>query len=156
MRKPGTEVPGKIENCRVPQGRHLQRVGPVVNQRQELIPRLLLLSETSQHRRRDRGGMLLLYSAHHHAEMAGLDNYPHSLRMNRVLNGLGNLRGQAFLNLQTAGENFYQARNFAQSDHFAVRNIGNMHLAEKRQHVMLAQAEHFDIFHNHHFVVGHA
>ena len=29
-----------------------------------------------------------------------------------------------------------------------------MHLPEKWQHVVLAQAEHLDVFHDHHFVIG--
>jgi hypothetical protein len=40
-----------------------------------------------------------------------------------------------------------------QSDHLVFRQIGYMHLSEKRQHVMLAEAEKFDVLHDHHLVV---
>ena len=29
-----------------------------------------------------------------------------------------------------------------------------MHFAEEGQHMVLAQTEHFDVLHNHHFVIG--
>src|SRR5208282_6795682 len=97
--------------------------------------------------------MLLLYSAHHHAEVASLDHYTDTLRLDRVLNSLGDLRGQALLNLQAAGKGFDEARDFAQADYFSVGDIGDVHLAEKGQKMMLAQAEHFNVFHDHHFVI---
>ena len=36
-----------------------------------------------------------------------------------------------------------------------LRDVGDVHLAEKRQHVVLAQAEQFDVFDDHHLVVIH-
>src|SRR5947208_16472396 len=97
--------------------------------------------------------MLLFYSAHHHAEMARFNDHANSLWLDGFLNGLGNLRGQPLLDLQAAGEDFDQARNLAQADDFAVRNICDVNFAKERQDVVLAEAEHLDIFHDHHFVV---
>ena len=99
-------------------------------------------------------GMLFLDAAHHHAQMAGLDDHADALRLDGVLDRLGDLRGQALLNLQAAREDFDEARNFAQADHFSVGDVGHVHLAKKRQQVVLAQAEHLDVFHDHHFVVS--
>src|SRR5208337_245749 len=47
-----------------------------------------------------------------------------------------------------------KARYFAQADDFSVWDIGDVHLAKERQKVVLAQAEHFDVFHDHHLVVA--
>ena len=44
--------------------------------------------------------MLLFHAAHHHAEMASFDDDAHALRLDYLLDGFGNLGGEAFLNLQ--------------------------------------------------------
>ena len=98
--------------------------------------------------------MLLFDAAHHHAEMARLDDYSYALGFDDFLDGLGDLCGEALLNLQTAREHFDQARDFAQADDPAVRDVGDVHLAEKRQHVMLAEAEHLDVLNDDHLVVA--
>src|SRR5204863_1932225 len=53
-----------------------------------------------------------------------------------------------------AREHIHEARNLAQADDAAVRYVSNVGLAEKRQQVMLAQAEYFDVPDDDHFVVG--
>ncbi len=98
--------------------------------------------------------MLLFHAAHHHAEMAGLNNYAYALRFDYFLNGFSNLRGEPFLNLQAAGEEFDQPRDFAEADYFSVGDVGYVHLAEKRKQMVLAEAEHLDIFDDHHLVVA--
>lgn len=99
--------------------------------------------------------MLLLYSTHHHAEVAGLNHHADALGMDGILDGLSNLRGQALLYLQASREDFDKAWNLAKTDHFPVGNIGHMHLAEEWKHMVLAKAEHFDVFDDDHFIVGH-
>ena len=49
-------------------------------------------------------GVLLLDAAHHHAQMPGFDDDADALRFDGVLDGLGDLRGQALLDLQAARE----------------------------------------------------
>src|SRR5271169_5434595 len=98
--------------------------------------------------------MLFFDAAHHHAQMARLDDYADALRFDRILDRLRNLRGEALLNLQAAREGVDEARYFAQADHLSIWNIGHMHLAKERQEVMLAQAEHFDVFYDHHLVIA--
>ncbi len=98
--------------------------------------------------------MLFLHSTHHHAEMTGFDHYADTLWLNGFLNGLGNLRGQSFLNLQAAGKYFNEPWNFAQADNFAIRNVGHVYLAKERQHVVLAETKHFDVLDDDHLVVG--
>jgi len=98
--------------------------------------------------------MLFFNTAHHHAEMAGFDHYAHALRLDHFLYRLGDLGGKALLNLQAPRKYFDQPWNLAEPNDFAVWNIRHVHLAEERQHMVLALTEHFDVFHNHHFVVG--
>ena len=57
--------------------------------------------------------------------------------------------------LEAAGKDIHQARNFAQPQHFAIGDIGHMHLAEERQQVVLTQAEHLNIFDNDHLIIAH-
>ena len=65
-------------------------------------------------------------------KMAGFDDYADALRLDDFLDGFGDLGGEALLNLQAAGEQFDQARNFAEADDFAVGNVGDVHFAEER------------------------
>src|SRR5271155_4544766 len=136
--------------------RDSRAVGALPDQREEFGSGFFLAAEAAQHRRSDCGGMLFLYSAHHHTEMAGFDHHSHSLRVNGMLDGLGDLGGEALLDLQAARESVDEARDLAQADHFSVRDIGHVHFAKKGQEMMLAEAEHFDVFYDHHFVVAHS
>src|SRR6266404_4744820 len=85
--------------------------------------------------------------------MPGLDDYADALRFDGVLDRLCDLRGQPLLDLQAAREDFDEARYFAQADDFSVWDISHVHFAKKRQKMVLAQAEHFDVFYDHHLVV---
>ena len=77
--------------------------------------------------------MLLLDSSHHHAQMASLNDDADALGFDHFLNDLGDLRGQALLDLQPARKQFDQARDFAEANDPAIGNVGYVHFAEKRQ-----------------------
>ncbi len=113
----------------------------------------LLVAEAAEHRGGHGGRVLLLDAAHHHAQVPCLDHHAHALRLDDLLDGFGDLRGQPLLHLQAAREDLDQARQLAQPDHFALRNVGDVHLAEEGQQVMFAEAEHLDVLHDHHLVV---
>src|SRR5207249_11687574 len=98
--------------------------------------------------------MLFLYATHHHAQMPRFNHHAYSLRLDGTLDGFCNLHGEAFLDLQSAGKDVYNAGNLAQTNHLAVWDIGHMDFAEERQDMMLAQTEHFYIFNDDHLVVG--
>src|SRR5262245_3088944 len=100
--------------------------------------------------------MLLFDATHHHAEMAGFNDHADALRIDGSLDGFSNLCGHALLNLQAARENLDQPGNLAESNNSSVRNIGDVHLAEEWQHVMLTQAEHLNVFDDHHLVVSNS
>src|SRR4051812_16914903 len=97
--------------------------------------------------------MLLFNAAHHHAEMAGFDDDTLTLRLDGLLNAFSNLHREAFLHLQTTREHIDQARNLAEPDHLPIRDVGDVHLSEKRQKVMLAETEHLHVFYDDHFVI---
>src|SRR5579864_2283147 len=99
--------------------------------------------------------MLLLHSAHHHAEMLRLAQHAHSARRNHFLHRFGDVLRQPLLQLQPAGEHIDDPWNLAQPDHFVFRQIRHVHLAEKRQQVMLAGGKEFDVAHHHHLVAFH-
>src|SRR5712692_9521939 len=126
------------------------------HQRQKLIPRLLIVTERAEHGAGHRRAVLLLHAAHLHAEMAGFDNHANTLWSDFFLDGLGDLAGHALLNLQAAREHVNHAGNLAEPQHTLVRQLGHVGLAEKRQQVMFAETEEFDVLHDDHFVVGHA
>jgi hypothetical protein len=132
----------------------LDSVGALADQGEELGSGFFFLAETAEHRGRHGGGVLLLDSAHHHAQVAGFDDNADALGFDYFLDGFGDLGGEALLNLQAAREELDEARDFAEADNTSVGDVGNVDFAEEREQVMLAETEHLDIFHDHHFVVG--
>ena len=63
---------------------------------------------------------------------------------------MGNLFGQAFLNLKAARVHIDQPGDLAQAEYPAVRNVPDMTAPEKREHMMFAQAVDLDIPHDDH------
>jgi hypothetical protein len=77
--------------------------------------------------------MLLFDAAHHHAEVAGFADHADALGLQHFVMRFGHLVRQALLQLQAAREHVHDARDFAQPDHFILRQIGHVHGAEERQ-----------------------
>jgi len=123
------------------------------HQGEELVARFFTLAKTTEHSARDRSGMLLFNAAHHHAEMLCFEDDGYSLRMNGVGDGFADLAGEAFLDLQTTREDIDEAGDFAESDDFAVGNVGDVSFSEEGQEMMLALGEEFDVFYDDHLVV---
>src|ERR1700757_3081459 len=132
----------------------LHAVGALADQGEEFGAGFFGVAEAAQHRAGNGRGVLLFYAAHHHAEMARFDDHAHALRFDDLLDGLGDLRGEALLNLEAAREKFDEARNLAESNHAALGDVGDVHLAEKWQQMVLAQTEHLDVFDDHHLIVA--
>ncbi len=97
--------------------------------------------------------MLLLDAAHHHAQVLRLDHHRHAQRLERLLDAVADLDRQPLLHLQPARIGIDHARDLRQADDLAVRNVGDVRLAEKRQHVMLAQRIDLDVLDDHHLLV---
>src|SRR5216684_3709696 len=73
--------------------------------------------------------------------------------------GAGHRRAMLLLHtahLQAAGKHVDHAGDLAEPQNTLVREIGDVGLAEKRQQVVFAEAEEFDVLHDDHLVVGHA
>ena len=68
----------------------------------------------------------------------------------------GDLLGEPLLDLQAARERVHDARDLAEADDAFLWQIRDVHLAEKRQQVVLAHAEELDVLHHHHFVIRNA
>src|SRR6266851_335397 len=126
------------------------------DQREKLIARLLIVTESAQHGAGHRRATLFFHAPHLHAEVAGFDNHADALRSNFFLDGRCDLVGQAFLNLQPARKHIHDARNLAEPQNALVRQIGHVGFAEEWQHVVFAEAEEFDVLNDDHLVVGHA
>ena len=61
--------------------------------------------------------------------------------------------GQPFLHLQPARKHIDNARDFAEPDNLAIRDVGDMGAADERQQMMLAQAVILDIVDDDHIGV---
>jgi len=82
------------------------------HEREKLVSRLLIVTESAKHGAGDGLAMLLFHAAHLHAQMAGFDNYADTLRSNFFLDGLRDLAGHALLNLQAARKHVDHAGYF--------------------------------------------
>src|SRR5258708_2300133 len=126
------------------------------DQREKLVARLLIVTESAEHSAGHCRTVLLLHAAHLHTEMPGFDNHANTLRSDFFLDGLRDLAGHALLNLQAARKHVDHAGDLAEPQNTFVRQIGHVGLAEERQKMVFAETEEFDVLHDDHLVVGHA
>ena len=73
-----------------------------------------------------------------HAAMRGLDDHGHAARPERIVQRMGDLVGEPFLELKPAGECVDQARQLRNPDDPLVRPIADMGDAEDRREMMFA------------------
>ncbi len=99
-------------------------------------------------------GILLFYSAHHHAEVLCFDDHSNAVRLECLLDALEDLMGEALLDLEPTSKDVDDTRQLAQSDNFAVGDIGDMCFADKGQQMVFAEGIQLDVFDNDHFTVG--
>ena len=84
-----------------------------------------------------------------HATLTAAIDHGHALRLQVLLNRIGDLLGQLLLNLQTLGVDVDDASQLAQPDHAPIGNVSHVRLADKRQEVMLAHRVKLDVFDEH-------
>lgn len=60
---------------------------------------------------------------------------------------VGYLRGEIFLDLQAPSEEIDDARELGKANHFSVRDVGHMRLADERQQMVFAHGIKLDVFH---------
>ena len=120
--------------------------------REELLAHHLVRTEAAEHRARHHLGILLLHAAHHHAEVAALEDDAHALGLRRVLDGLGDLFREAFLDLEPPREAVHDARDLRDAEHLALRDVPHRAAAVERQHVVFAQRVDLDVPQHDHVV----
>ncbi|MNE52576.1 hypothetical protein D3C80_1472520 [compost metagenome] len=85
--------------------------------------------------------------------MLRLDHHGHAGRVGHLLDGLGDLPGEVFLDLQAAGEHVDDARHLRQAEHLAAGDVGDVCLADEGQQVVFAQRIQLDVLDQHHLAV---
>jgi dihydroxyacid dehydratase/phosphogluconate dehydratase len=88
-----------------------------MRQRQKLLTRARIIPHVSEQGRSRQQGTRRINAAHGHAGVLGLDHHADALGRQHVLNGLGDLGGELFLNLQAVGEALHHARQFRNTHH---------------------------------------
>src|SRR6516164_1240733 len=87
--------------------------------------------------------------------MLCFDDNCHSTRVDFVIDGVGDLRGQPFLHLEPSGKHINMPRYFAEPDNLAIRNVSHVTFAEEREQMVFTQAENLDIPYDDHFNVSY-
>src|SRR5438094_911323 len=87
--------------------------------------------------------------------MPRFTNDANAARLKQILDSVGHLLREAFLNLKPPGEHIHNPGYLAEPDHLRIGQVRDMHFAEKGKQMMLAHAEELDIAHNDEFVVLH-
>lgn len=124
-----------------------------IDQVEEFVSSVLIVFERSKHGAGHRNRVLLLNAAHDHAQMLGFDDDGNALRTDLLVDGFGNLHRQTFLHLKPPRVHVHQAGNLAQTDDAAVGDIRDVAFAEERKQMVLAKAEHLDVFDDNHLIV---
>ena len=125
---------------------------PGANQMDEFFPGGHVLELTCK----IRGGghrILFLDPPHRHAHVDRFDDHSDAKWLKRVLDAFLDLAGQAFLDLKPSRIRVDNAGNLAQSHDVPLRDVRDMCLAKKRDHMMLAHGINFNVLDNDHFLV---
>jgi len=77
--------------------------------------------------------------------MLGIDDHADSAGIQYFLDGIGNLPGQPFLNLEPPCVHIGDPRQLGNTDYFVVGDIPDMAFAEERQQMVLAQGINLDV-----------
>ena len=102
--------------------------------------------------RHDRAG--LADAAHDRAQVGRLEDDADTLWYQALLEELGDLLGQALLDLQATRVHLDDPWDLGQPDDPTARDIGDGCAAEERQQVVLAQRVERDVLDHHHLAVG--
>src|SRR6202140_1765757 len=113
------------------------RVGSALDQAHKLGPRLRVSLEDAQDAAGKDAAVLLLDAAHLHAEVIGLDDDADADRFHVFLQALRDLPRHPLLHLEAPAVQLDQARQLAQADQPAPRDLADVHPAEEGQQVVL-------------------
>jgi hypothetical protein len=98
------------------------------------------VAEAAQHAAGNQVRTGLVYAAGGHAVMCCLDDYANTLRLEDIVDGVGDLRRHLFLDLQALGIDIYHPGQLGNADHAAIWNMGHPGPPDDRRHVVLAMA----------------
>ena len=113
-----------------------------------------LVAEHAEHAARDEVGAALVDAAADHAMVGRLDHHRHALGIQHLLDRVGDLRGQALLDLQPLGEDLDHPRELRDADHPLVGDIADPGAPDDRRDVMLAMALEGDAAQHDHLVIA--
>lgn len=97
---------------------------------EKLVPGLGLLLEAAEDAGGDGGGGRLLNAAHDHAQVAGLHDDGDALGLEDLHDGVGDLLGEALLDLKATGEHLGDARELGEADDGIRGDVADVHLRE--------------------------
>ena len=98
-------------------------------------------------------GVGLLHPPDLHTGMVRLYHHGNTQRMKCVLEAVSDLHRQTLLDLQAACECINYACNLAESGDLSVRDVGDVALADEREHMVLAGTVQLDILDYYHLLV---
>ncbi len=98
------------------------------NKAQKLVARLGLALKAAEDAAGYGRGAGLLDAAHHHAQVAGLHDDGDALGLENLHDGVGDLLGQALLDLQAAGVHFGDAGELGEADDGVAGDVADVHL----------------------------
>ena len=89
----------------------------------------------------DGDGVLFFDAAHHHAEVGAAHDDADALGAGDVLDGMGDLFGEALLDLEAAGEAIDDAGDLAEADDVAVGDVADVATSVEGQEMVLDTLE---------------
>lgn len=98
------------------------------NKAQELVSGLGLALKAAQDAAGNGGAARLLNASHDHAQVAGFHDNSNALGLEDFHNGVGNVLGQAFLDLEASRKHFGNAGKLRKANDGIAGNIANVHL----------------------------
>src|SRR5712671_4393189 len=146
--------------CSVTLRRHMRAVPardrqpPSARDAEEFLPRQRIVAKTTQHPAGDQIGARLVDAARRHAVMRRLDDHGDALGFEDIVDRIGDLRRQLFLDLQPLGIDVDHAGELADADHPAVRDVTHPGLADDGRHVVLAMTLEANAAQHDHLVVA--
>ena len=104
-----------------------------------------MVPERAQHAAGDHGHAGAVHAARAHALVTGLQDHRDAVRLQHVVDGVGDLRSQALLDLQPARVHVHHPGQLADPHHATARQVGDVGAADDRHHVVLAVALEADV-----------
>ena len=95
-----------------------------------------------------------MHAACGHAIVRCPNEHAHAARFKHIVDGVGNLSCEFFLDLQTFGKCFNNPGEFADAYHAPIGHVTNPRPSQDRRHVMLAKAFEANAAQHNQFVIA--